>query len=395
MVLARRDLAPPSIALPVRHARRADRLRTGVGRSLDLLLRTGMRRMFAAEPPPFLGSPAELDEGLANLALYRRPEHFDDPDTWSRPARPVHAWRVARERPVRGGRRVHYVFRSPYAPLHPDFALPWRAYDRLDQVHVDAWLHDEPPTASLIITHGWGAGEPWMHRREFGFDELFAALGVDIWFYVAPYHGPRTPTGFASGVLHPSPDLMRTNEAFAQTMQELRAVVDRVQARRPEAPIGVMGSSLGGYTSALLASVEPRLRFAVPVMPPSCMASLFWSHAGSHPQRKVAEDRGFNLERFREAWALHSPLNHRPLVPWDGRLVVTAAGDLIVTPDHVDRLWQHWGRPHHHAFAGGHLLQIGRRTYWAQLAQLLRRIGARVPPDAELRVLRARRARAR
>ena len=41
-----------------------------------------------------------------------------------------------------------------------------------------------------------------------------------------------------------------------------------ILARNP-APLGMMGSSLGGYTSALLASLDDRLDFVIPILPPA------------------------------------------------------------------------------------------------------------------------------
>jgi hypothetical protein len=204
---------------------------------------------------------------------------------------------------------------------------------------------------------------------------LFHRLGLDVHFYLAPFHGLRTPAAARfGGELHPSPNLIRTNEAFVQTAIELRAVISAILARNP-APLGMMGSSLGGYTSALLASLDDRLDFVIPVMPPASMAHLLWDHGGDMQMRKRAEQLGLTRDRFHEFWALHSPLTHAPKLPRERRMIVTALGDTLVTAEHTRPLWEHWGRPRHFRFPGGHAWQLRAKLYHREIGRFLREIG--------------------
>jgi hypothetical protein len=137
----------------------------------------------------------------------------------------------------------------------------------------------------------------------------------------------------------------------------------------------MMGSSLGGYTTALIASIDDRLAFAVPVLPPGSLADLFWDHGAEDPARKAAEAMGMTRERFRHAWALHSPLSYAPKVPAQGRMIVSALGDALVPAYSTDELWHHWERPRHVRFAGGHILQVYRRQYQRRVARMLVDLG--------------------
>src|SRR5690606_15041487 len=110
--------------------------------------------------------------------------------------------------------------------VHRLYAAEYRRYDRLDTVHLFSWTHARPASASILVTHGWGMGRKRLHELEFGIDHLFNGLGLDVYYYVMPFHWLRRPsTARFSGELHPSPNLMRTNEAFIQTVLELRAAL--------------------------------------------------------------------------------------------------------------------------------------------------------------------------
>src|SRR5947199_382710 len=80
---------------------------------------------------------------------------------------------------------------------------------------------------------------------------------------VLPFHGLRTPAAVRfSGALFPTANVFRTNEAFAHALADLRALIAWLRNRgTPE--IGLMGMSLGGYLTALTASCEPELGFAI------------------------------------------------------------------------------------------------------------------------------------
>jgi hypothetical protein len=353
---------------------RRERLASWAGRRVDVLVRQALRRLFLRRGVP-MQSKEELERSFAMLRCYTDPAVLADPDRLMAPASELPLVVTRWRRPIKGGTHAHLDFASPYTPVHPIYAAEFRRYDKLDRVHLFAWQHSTPAPASIVITHGWGLGAKHIHAQEFGFDFLFRKLGLDVYYYVAPFHWLRRPTRARfSGELHPSPNLMRTNEAFIQTVRELRTAFGIIQRHNP-APLGMMGSSLGGYTTALLASLDDRVRFAIPVLPPSSLADLFWEHGAGDPVRAMAEGIGMTQERFRSAWALHSPLSHQPKVPFDGRLIVSATGDGLVGEHNVEPLWHHWGRPERIRFAGGHILQVYRGQYHRAIGKMLERIG--------------------
>ncbi len=356
------------------NAGRRERLASWAGGHVDGVVRRALRGLFVRRGVPFVTAP-ELEHSLGLLRCYTAPEVIADPDRLFAPPARLPAVTTRWERRSGPGTRAHLEFATPYRPVHPLYASEYRRYDNLDTAHLFAWRHRERAPASVVVTHGWGLGAKSIHEIEFGIRWMYRTLGLDVYYYVAPFHWIRKPSRARfSGELHPSPNLMRTNEAFVQTAVELRTALGLIAAFNPGA-IGMMGSSLGGYTTALLASIDERLAFAVPIMPPSSLAELLWEHGANDPVRAQATAAGMTREKFRDAWALHSPMSHQPKVPWAGRMIVSAQGDGLVGEHHVDPLWQHWGRPHRVRFAGGHILQVYRRQYHREIGRMLGRLG--------------------
>ena len=203
----------------------------------------------------------------------------------------------------------------------------------------------------------------------------FYRAGVDVVLYVLPYHGRRTPRGAGrSGAPFFDIDLVRTNEAFAQAIHELRALL-RYLRSRGTGPVGAFGMSLGGYTTALLASVEPELAFAVPMIPLASLADMMWAEGDGDLRLARAVEHGWSLAALRDFFSVHAPLGRAPLVPPERRLIIAALGDRICPPAHADALWRHWGQPRIHWYPGGHLAQFRRHVALREIRTLLRDTG--------------------
>jgi hypothetical protein len=74
------------------------------------------------------------------------------------------------------------------------------------------------------------------------------------------------------------------------------------------------------------------------------------------------------------ASAYHCPLNYRPLVPKDRRLIITGLGDRLAPPDQAEKLWKHWDRCALHWFPGNHLIHVSQKDYLRRMTKFLRPI---------------------
>jgi len=252
---------------------------------------------------------------------------------------------------------------EPYLPSARDLHL--RATENLT-AHARWWTSGRGrPT--IVLLHGWGAGNHWMTARAFVVP-YWLRHGFDVCAYVLPFHGDRVPragtTGVArSGAHFPSANPIRTNEGFGQAIHDLRALALFLRSRGASA-VGAMGMSLGGYTTALWASVagpqEPGgIDFAVALIPAVSMSRLFWRHGEHSPQRVRAAKAGITEDLLADAFAVHAPLTRPVRLPRSHLAVIAGKGDRITPPEQATALAAHWG-VEAHWFDGGHLAQIGR-----------------------------------
>ena len=127
--------------------------------------------------------------------------------------------------------------------------------------------------------------------------------------------------------------------------------------------IALTGISLGGYTSALVASVDDRLEAVIPNVPLVTPESVFdeWLPANKLVDLGRAFG-GMSREEFVAGLAYHCPLNYQPLVAQDRRMIITGLGDRLAPPEQAEALWEHWDRCALHWFPGNHCCTSASRT---------------------------------
>jgi len=262
-----------------------------------------------------------------------------------------------------GTQVVDLEFASDYQPFHPAARERYLAMTENMTAHARWWTSDRGrPT--IVMIHGWGADSHWMTFRSF-LVPYWLRHGWDVAAFVLPFHGARAPgTGMRrSGSLFPSPNPLRTNEGFAHAIYDLRALAMFLRARGSSA-VGAMGMSLGGYTTALWASIAGPgdvggTDFAVAMIPAVAMAKVMWSHGAHSPVRARAAKAGIDEDLLAQAFEVHAPTTRPARVPADRRFVIAGKGDRITPPEQAEALAAHWGTEVLW-FEGGHLAQIGR-----------------------------------
>jgi dienelactone hydrolase len=335
----------------------APRLLREVGSALDRATVRMMGRVFQPRRWPREArerDPAEL-VALAETFYARadtRARYFAAPP-------PPRVTETARER-LPAGAVVDLRFPSTFEPLLPSAAAEYLAHVENRTMHARHLRHDRP-APTLVCLHGWGGGAYWLEERAFA-ARWFYRAGFDVVLATLPFHGLRTPAAaHFSGALFPTANVFRTNEAFAHALWDLRALFGWLR-RRGAAEVGIVGMSLGGYVSALLASVESGCDFVIPVMPAVSFADLMWDHGAGTAGRRKAERHGITRQTLARVFAVHAPLEHRPLVPHARRFIIAGLGDRITPPAQARALWEHWERPRIEWFEGAHVLPLGRRA---------------------------------
>jgi pimeloyl-ACP methyl ester carboxylesterase len=264
-------------------------------------------------------------------------------------------------------------FASEYRPFLADYRDEHQRHRENLTAHARLWSLPRGARGAarptVILLHGWGGGAYWVTERAFAV-EYWLRHGLDVVAFQLPLHGHRTPAGRRSGQLFLSPHVVRTNEAFGQAIHDLRGLADALRADGAPA-VGAMGMSLGGYTTALWASLDPELAFAVAMIPAVSMAELMWRHGEDSPDRKRAVAAGVSRDLLADVFAVHAPTTRPARLARERLMIIAGRGDRITPPEQAERLHAHWGGDLHW-FAGGHLAQVGRAD---ALRAVRRRLG--------------------
>jgi hypothetical protein len=221
------------------------------------------------------------------------------------------------------------------------------------------------------VIHGFGASPAWFNAKFFSLRGFFRE-GWDVVLFTLPFHGGRrSPRAPFNGAELFTGGFAQFCEAMLQAVCDFRIVLNHLE-RQGVPRVGVTGLSLGGYTSALLAAVEPRLDFVIPNAPVTYIPQLLdsWFPANL-AMRVLTALKGVPRGLIEQALTLHSPLNYEPVVAKSRLMVVGGLGDRLAPPEQSLLLWEHWGRPKLSWFPGSHVLHFERRAYLDAMRELM------------------------
>lgn len=266
-------------------------------------------------------------------------------------------------------------FASPYQPFSPKYSERYARHKRSRVVRARYWRHNGGPRPTLIAVHGFMADPYWINERFFALQSYYEK-GCDVILYTLPHHGLRQePWSLYSGHGFFGCGLGAINEHMAQAICELRALIDWLEEERGVSKVGVTGISLGGWTAALLASVEERLQFAIPNVPVVSPFDLIleWQPTGLMIRLGLAA-LGRSIKDGRRLLAPTTPLTHRPAIAKERLMIIGGVGDRLAPPKHSRLLWDHWDRCRIHWFPGNHMLHLDRGEYLEQMLRFMREL---------------------
>ena len=356
-----------------------DWLLTQLGSALDGTMLQAMRFVVDAMLMP---SPADLPALRASALPFVGGELWEEPRRYfafvDQPLVPVTVGSRYR-RSLDGGAVIARTFTTAYEPYQNSGAAAGEALPPPDTVLVEHWQHEAGQArATVLALHGFSMGYPRIDAIA-----LFAAQcfrqGLDVALLTLPFHGARTPADARfSGERFALPHVARLNDAVRQAIYEVH-VVRRWLGQQTEAPVGLLGLSLGGYLSSLMAGLTEDLAFVIPMVPPACMGDLAWRFFSRSRKYRDQRSPAFSREELRAAYRVHSPLTYARRIAKDRILILAGRGDQIVPPEHPFALWRHWDEPHINWFGGSHLAPFRR----GRLADaILRHIERCCPTDA-------------
>ena len=291
-------------------------------------------------------------EILDAVALFASRGWLDDPRTYHLNPPPL-------ENPAIGSdprldlpvERVSFQSEYEPRPEEPGRAR-WLGFERNRVARAWVLRHRDRPRPWIFCIHPFQLGSAPLTLRAFPIRWLHRKLGLNVVLPVLPLHGSRR-TGWKSGDRFLAAEHMNTVFAMAQTIWELRRLAGWVR-REGATSVGCYGLSLGGYTTALLASVEPAIDCAIAGVPATSFLDLERRHTPPYA-RTFTELAGVDWAATERVFSVISPLAMKPHPPRERLFLFAGLGDRLAPPDHVRALWRHWERPRIHWYDGGHL----------------------------------------
>jgi pimeloyl-ACP methyl ester carboxylesterase len=344
----------------------------------DLALRTSIASLLSVTMAPSVAAALRRSTSAAereHLAFYADlaaaqdpaaafPAPTSSPRIFSRPANPVAEW-VAR------GNVTNLRFASGFTAVNPALRDQCAGFTNNNVVHAQHWRHDDGPRPTLCLIHGF-MGSAYLFNGLFFALPWFYRSGYDVLLYTLPFHGRRAERYSPfSGHGYFAHGFAGFCEAMAQAVHDFRSLMDYLEHTGVDR-IALTGMSLGGYTAALIASVDDRIQAVIPNVPvvtPDRTAEEWF------PANKVVALRnrlsGTDSALADAATMYSSPLNYRPLPARDRRLIIAGLGDRLAPPEQAELLWEHWDRCAFHWFPGNHVLHVSQPDYLRRMTRFL------------------------
>lgn len=194
---------------------------------------------------------------------------------------------------------------------------------------------------TVILIHGWN--DEWGYALRHPYQaKRFLKAGINVAMIELPYHLKRRPrrAGAVNDFL--SEDLRSTVLAAKQAVMDIRMLLAwlREQGCRET---GLLGVSLGGWLTGLVATHDANVSFAILNVPVSRMDRVVNELAFTEPIRRsllLAEAKRFTIN--------FDHLNLRsfqPKPPLDRILIIEAVDDLFASKEAIEEFWAAWGNP--------------------------------------------------
>ena len=289
------------------------------------------------------------------------------PQVRSRPASLLAEW-------FANGTVDNIAFRSSFTAINPAMRKQWSAFTANSLARAQHWRHDDGPRPTLCVIHGF-MGSSYLLNGVFFSLPWYYRSGYDVLLYTLPFHGRRAERYSPySGFGYFASGLSGFAEAMAQAVHDFRSVVDYLRHTGVQR-VALTGISLGGYTSALLATVEDRLEAVIPNCPVVVPAKLFdeWFPANALVKLGLRLSN-INRDEFNAGLSYHCPLNYPPVIPTDRRMIITGLGDRLAPPDQSVMLWEHWDHCALHWFPGSHGLHVSQLDYLRRMTAFLHKV---------------------
>ena len=269
---------------------------------------------------------------------------------------------------------VAQSFNLPYRVSKLTFpsaiATPYPVDNTVHAFYLQHQGHENGPT--MLYLHGWMEFEPGVSLR------LPIAwsvgLGLNILALHMPFHFERTVAGTISGELSLTGNLPMTVKTLQQAVSDVRQAFYWLKAQRPNAPVILVGKSLGGMLGAMTLVNEGDFAAAVLAVPAISTKASIWQSEYTRPMRKELMRQGLDEEATSRLLEVIRPSRYQPLLDPKRILILKAQADRVCFPQDTDQFVQDWHTPMFE-LPTGHLTATmdprGRKAVQAHLRRYL------------------------
>lgn len=197
---------------------------------------------------------------------------------------------------------------------------------------------------------------------DFDLSRLFcrslATNGTAALFLKMPYYGPRRQPGAPSRMV--SDDPRQTVEGMTQAVLDIRRGAAWLAAQEEVDPdqLGITGISLGGITSALAATAEPRFHKVCLLLAGGDIGQVAWES----PELKGVRQRwlatGGTRESLLEVMRSVDPVTYAASMKGRKILMLNAAHDEVIPKSCTMSLWKAFGEPEIVWWDAGHYTAV-------------------------------------
>ncbi len=243
---------------------------------------------------------------------------------------------------------------------------------------IDGWIHWHSPVPSGFPENDRprarffpslsGPGAPTvlllhalMSASDIGYRRIarwFNDRGWNAVFPHLPFHYSRKPRGYFNGELAISADLIRNGETLRQGVTELRQLLGILRARGCR-EFGLLGTSYGGWTGALLSFLEKDFRFLALIQPIVNVEHAIWGNPGSASMRRLLRTQGIHPGASQSHAHLTSPLDGIPACGPERAILTGGLYDSVARIEDIRELHARW--------TGSRLLEV-RQGHFGHVA---------------------------
>jgi len=235
------------------------------------------------------------------------------------------------ELPVSGVEIYTLTFPSPVKSPHVENNTVYAEYYR---------PKGKGPFPGVIVLDILG-GDQSLSR---GIARHLAQNGIAGLFVQMAYYGPRRSP---NGPRLISPNIEQTMEGIRQTVLDNRCAVAWLETRTEidAKRLGILGTSLGSFMSALTAAAEPRLGRVVLLLGGGGLVDAYYEHPKAKPYIQFNNLIGLTKDKLKKMIAPADPITYADLLTQRQLLLIAAKKDDIVPPLAAQQLWEATGKP--------------------------------------------------